>query len=228
MDDPMHDLYLAPVGVCMYVHLVGKHATYTYTRTIQQDISPCRCSTYLVAAALADCLYVRIFQGRSLLHQSLIACYALLCTALLAPRGTRSIRPVERKLASAFVTADAKFHGSQHHKISPPPTRRSCVRLVHVLRASPATSPVRPSAPIFFHPDSENRSSRAPGSSFSPGFGPSSIWRAQAIPAFRGVLGDSGRKKRMRNGGENYRASCGPELSAREALVEKRTSIRPH
>jgi hypothetical protein len=41
-------------------------------------------------------------------------------------------------------------------------------------------------------------------------------------PAFRGALGDSGRKKRARNGEEISRASCGPDLSAREG------SRRPH
>jgi hypothetical protein len=34
-------------------------------------------------------------------------------------------------------------------------------------------------------------------------------------PAFRGALGDSGRKKHARNGEENSRASCGPDLSVR-------------
>jgi hypothetical protein len=44
----------------------------------------------------------------------------------------------------------------------------------------------------FFYPDGEKRPSRAPGSSFSPGFGPSSIRRAQAIP------GPSGRARGLR------------------------------
>jgi hypothetical protein len=51
------------------------------------------------------------------------------------------------------------------------------------LRASPAMNLTRPLAAFFFHPDGEKRSSRAPGSSFSSGFGPSSIRRVQAIPA---------------------------------------------
>jgi hypothetical protein len=38
----------------------------------------------------------------------------------------------------------------------------------------------------FFHPDGVNRPSRAPRSSFSPGSGPSSIRRAQAIPGLSG------------------------------------------
>jgi hypothetical protein len=45
---------------------------------------------------------------------------------------------------------------------------------------------------LFFHPDSENRCSRAPGSSISLGFEPSSIRRAQAIP------GLPGRARRLR------------------------------
>jgi hypothetical protein len=49
----------------------------------------------------------------------------------------------------------------------------------------------------FFHPDGEKRSSRAPGSSFSPGFGLSSIWRAQAIPA-PGARSGSPLEKNMR------------------------------
>jgi hypothetical protein len=35
---------------------------------------------------------------------------------------------------------------------------------------------------LIFHPDGEKWLSRAPGSSISPEFGPSSIRRAQAIP----------------------------------------------
>jgi hypothetical protein len=38
----------------------------------------------------------------------------------------------------------------------------------------------------FFHPNDVNQSSRAPGSSFSPESGPSSIRRAQAIPGLSG------------------------------------------
>jgi hypothetical protein len=38
----------------------------------------------------------------------------------------------------------------------------------------------------FFYPDGVNRPSRAPGSLFSPGSGPSSIRRAQAIPGLPG------------------------------------------
>jgi hypothetical protein len=51
------------------------------------------------------------------------------------------------------------------------------------LRVSPAMNPTRPPAVFFFHPDGEKRPSRAPNYSFSPGFGPSSIRRVQAIPA---------------------------------------------
>jgi hypothetical protein len=69
---------------------------------------------------------------------------------------------------------------------------------------------------LFFYPNGENRFSCARGSSISLGFGHSSIRRAQAIPAFRDALGDSGRKKCAGNGEETSRTSCGPDLSARE------------
>jgi hypothetical protein len=52
-------------------------------------------------------------------------------------------------------------------------------------RASPATSPARPPVPVFYL-DGVNRFSRALGSSFSLGSGPSSIRRAQAIPGLPG------------------------------------------
>jgi hypothetical protein len=51
-----------------------------------------------------------------------------------------------------------------------------------MLRASPAMNLTRPPTALF-HLDGEKRPSRTPGSSYSPGFGPSSIRRAQAIPA---------------------------------------------
>jgi hypothetical protein len=47
---------------------------------------------------------------------------------------------------------------------------------------------------FFFNSDGEKRLSRAPGSSFSSGFGPLSIRRAQAIPGPRGALVDSGER----------------------------------
>jgi hypothetical protein len=56
-------------------------------------------------------------------------------------------------------------------------SRTQCQSLEH-LQPSPRRGPRQP----FFHPDGVIRPSRAPGSSFSPGFGPSSIQRAQAIP----------------------------------------------
>jgi hypothetical protein len=49
------------------------------------------------------------------------------------------------------------------------------------VRASPAMNPTRPPIALFFHPDGEKWPSRAPGSPFPPGFGPSSIQQAQAI-----------------------------------------------
>jgi hypothetical protein len=55
----------------------------------------------------------------------------------------------------------------------------------------------------FFHPNGVNRLSRAHRSSFSPGSGPSSIWRAQAIPGHpgraRGLRTKETRAKRRGN-----------------------------
>jgi hypothetical protein len=72
----------------------------------------------------------------------------------------------------------------------------------YILRASPLTSPTRPPTP-FFHPDGKKRPSRAPGSLILPGFGPSSIRRAQAIPGLsgraRGLLIKEMRAKRQGN-----------------------------
>jgi hypothetical protein len=52
----------------------------------------------------------------------------------------------------------------------------------------------------FLHPDGEIRPSHAPGSSFSPGFGLSSIRRAQDVPGFprraRGLRTKQKRAKR--------------------------------
>jgi hypothetical protein len=90
------------------------------------------------------------------------------------------------------------------------------------LRASLAMVPARSRQPFFFHSDGEKGLNRAPGSSFSPGFGPSSIRRTRPSSAFRGALGDSGRKKCAQNGEESSRASGGPDLSAREG------GRRPH
>jgi hypothetical protein len=53
---------------------------------------------------------------------------------------------------------------------------------------------------LFFYPDGEKRPSLAPGSSFSPGFGPPSIWRAQAIP------GPPGRARGLRTREKRGRA----------------------
>jgi hypothetical protein len=68
-----------------------------------------------------------------------------------------------------------------------------------LLRASPAMNPARPRQP-FFHPDGGKRPSRAPGSPFSPGFGPLSIRRAQAI------LGPLGRARGLRTREKRGRA----------------------
>jgi hypothetical protein len=59
--------------------------------------------------------------------------------------------------------------------------QRRCNYRWLILRPSPAVSPMRPLAALFFYPYGVIWPSRAPGSSFSPGFGPSSIRRAQAI-----------------------------------------------
>jgi hypothetical protein len=68
------------------------------------------------------------------------------------------------------------------------------------IRASLAMNPMRPLAAFFFHPDGEKRFSRAPGFSFSLGFGPSSIRRAQAIP------GPPGRARGLRTREKRGRA----------------------
>jgi hypothetical protein len=60
----------------------------------------------------------------------------------------------------------------------------------------------------FFHPEGEKRPRRAPGSSFSFGFGPSSIRRAQAIPGPPGrarVLWMREKRGRARYVGERTR-----------------------
>jgi hypothetical protein len=95
-------------------------------------------------------------------------------------------------------------------KINPPEffsSRRFTVTARDALRASPAMVPARPPA-AFFHPDGVKRPSRAPGSSFSPGFGPSSIRRAQAIPGPPGRargLRTREKWKRARSVGERTR-----------------------
>jgi hypothetical protein len=70
---------------------------------------------------------------------------------------------------------------------------------------------------LFFYPDGEKWLSRAPGSSFSPEFGLSSIRRAHVIPGPRGALGESGGNKSAGNVEESSRAPGGPDLSARKA-----------
>jgi hypothetical protein len=70
----------------------------------------------------------------------------------------------------------------------------SLVDLEH-LQPFPQLGPRRP----FLHPDGGIRPTHAPGSSFSPGFGPSSIRRAQAIPGPPGrAQGLQTREKRER------------------------------
>jgi hypothetical protein len=67
----------------------------------------------------------------------------------------------------------------------------------------------------LFFPDGVDRSSRAPDPRFRPGLGLHPSGEPRPSSSFRGALGDSGRKKRARNGEENSRASFGPDLSAR-------------
>ncbi|KAK1698375.1 hypothetical protein QYE76_015072 [Lolium multiflorum] len=77
-------------------------------------------------------------------------------------------------------------------------------------------APVEAPGERFFHLDGVIRPSRAPGSSFSSGFGPSSIRRATPSPAPRGALGDSGRVK----SGE------GPDLSVTRRTNPTATSLK--
>jgi hypothetical protein len=100
------------------------------------------------------------------------------------------------------------------------PTVRGCTKRTR-LRASPLTRPTRPPAG-FFHSDGVNRSSRAPGSSISPGSGPSSIRRAQAIPshprpsgARSGTPDETNWREKAGKIRARFRGSCGPDLSAR-------------
>jgi hypothetical protein len=60
--------------------------------------------------------------------------------------------------------------------------------------------PAMPPAAVFFHPDGKKRLNRAPGSLFSPGFGPSSIRRSHAIP------GPPGRARGLRTREKRERA----------------------
>jgi hypothetical protein len=89
-----------------------------------------------------------------------------------------------------------------------------------LLRASPAMNPARPRQP-FFHPDGGKRPSRAPGSSFPPGFGPLSIRRAQAIP------GPPGRARGLRTREKRGRACSVSERTRTQTLLSGRKSTSP-
>jgi hypothetical protein len=65
-----------------------------------------------------------------------------------------------------------------NHDVAMPMRTRSKSIFTHTSDEVPGTR--------FFHPDGVNRPSRAPGSLFSPGSGPSSIRRAHAIPGLPG------------------------------------------
>jgi hypothetical protein len=75
---------------------------------------------------------------------------------------------------------------------------------------------------IFFFRTAKNGSVASLISRFRLDLGLHPSDELRSSPAFRGALGDSGRKKCTRNGEETFRASCGPDLSAREG------GRRPH
>jgi hypothetical protein len=84
------------------------------------------------------------------------------------------------------------------------------------IRASPVTIPARPPTPFFFIRTAKNGSVAPPDPRFRPDLGLHPAGEPRPSPSFRGALGESGRKKCARNIEEISRASCGPELSARE------------
>jgi hypothetical protein len=103
--------------------------------------------------------------------------------------------------------------------------RKASERNNAIVRASPATSPARPPAP-FFYPDGEKWPSRAPDSSFSPGFGPSSIRWAQAIPGPSGhARGLRTREKRERARSVGERTRKPYNLVANPPLPPPRCSV---
>jgi hypothetical protein len=108
--------------------------------------------------------------------------------------------------ASGFLVIDAVGWRSMYFVVMP---RVS-------LRASLAKSPARPPAPCFFIRMAKIGPVAPPIPRFCPDLGLHPFGEPRPSPAFRGVLGDSGRKKCVRNGEETSRTSCGPDLSARE------------
>jgi hypothetical protein len=85
------------------------------------------------------------------------------------------------------------------------------------LRASPATSPARPSAACFFIRTMKIGSVATPVPRFRLDLGLHPSGEPRPFPAFQDTLGDdSGRKKCARNGEETFHASCDPDLLARE------------
>jgi hypothetical protein len=125
-------------------------------------------------------------QGASLLSRALSACRPAAVAS--APHDARLSHPADARccsrvwstrqcptseIACKSILVLEKLKKVQYLKKSP--------TLEH-LHSRAQRGPRHP----FFHPDGEKRSNRVPGSSISPGFGPSSIRRAQAIP---GLLG---------------------------------------
>jgi hypothetical protein len=102
---------------------------------------------------------------------------------------------VSTKIAAALVAVPCT-------QPSPNPDTLMCLGL----RASPATSPARPLAAVFFIRTAKNGPVAPPVPRFPPdlGLNPSGEPRPSPIP--RGALGDSGREK----------SGNGPALSARE------------
>jgi hypothetical protein len=73
----------------------------------------------------------------------------------------------------------------------------------------------------FLHPDGGIRPSRAPGSSFSPGFGPKSIRRAQANP------GPPGRARGLRTREKRKRARSVGERTRKPYNLDANPSLPP-
>jgi hypothetical protein len=86
----------------------------------------------------------------------------------------------------------------------------------YTVKASPATSSARPPASFFLIWTAKIGLVASPVPRFCPDLGLYPSGESRLSPTFRDALGDSGRNKCVRNGEETSRASCDPDLSARE------------
>jgi hypothetical protein len=93
---------------------------------------------------------------------------------------------------------------------------------IFVLRASPAMNPTRPPAALFFIQTVKNGSVAPPVPCFRPDLGFHPSGKPRSSPAPRGALEESGGNKCVGNAEESFRASGGPDLSARKG------GRRPH